>query len=285
MSKQNSILFFGFLITLFISLSIHILMLQVIGVGFPDHSPVPTISKLLNTWFSVLALFTFYYLGKERLSKKSIAIQTLIVFAIYSMIKESLIRANVMEAVVTTAWLFPFIKSAPGLLNYFILAFIIVLTNRFLYKKWQLIIASILAAAFIKSVLEPLMGSVFSPVIASYSYLAHEAIYQMPYGWEVMIPAYLTFAEPVFAAFLILYFIWEKIAVKNIHKIVLTGILISLMKGTLLPLFIYTPYMKLNLTSAMASEGQFTLEFLALGMLATFFWGWYRKPQYLAERR
>ncbi|KFF02781.1 hypothetical protein IX38_12480 [Chryseobacterium luteum] len=94
MSKQNSILFFGFLITLFISLSIHIVMLQVIGVGFPDHSPVPKIPKLLNTWFSVLALFTFYYLAKERLSKKSVVIQTLIVFAIYSMIKESLIRTS-----------------------------------------------------------------------------------------------------------------------------------------------------------------------------------------------
>ena len=145
MSRQNSILFFGVLITLFISLSIHILMLQVIGVGFPDHSPVPRIPKLLNTWFSILALFTFYYLAKERLTKRSIAIQTLIVFAIYSMIKESLIRANMMEGVVTTAWLFPFIKSAPGLLNYLILALIVVLINRFLLKKWQLLIASILA--------------------------------------------------------------------------------------------------------------------------------------------
>ena len=277
MSKQNSILFFGFSITLFISLSIHIVMLQVIGVGFPDHGPVPTIPKLLNTWFSVLALFTFYYLAKERLSKKSVAIQILIVFAVYSMIKESLIRANVMEGVVTTGWLFPFIKSAPGLLNYLILALIVVVTNRFLHKKWQLMIASIFATAFIKSVLEPLMGSVFSPIITSYSYLGHEAIYQMPYGWQVMIPAYLTFAEPVFAAFLILYFVWEKIAIKNFHRIILTGILISLMKGTLLPLFIYTPFMKSNLTSAIASEGQFTLEFLALGMLAAFFWGWYRK--------
>ena len=121
------------------------------------------------------------------------------------------------------------------------------------------------------------MDSLFSPVIASYSYMAHDAIYQMPYGWRVMIPAYLTFAEPVFASFLILYFIWEKIAVKNFHKIVLTGILISLLKGTLLPLFIYTPFMKSNLTAAIASESQFTLEFLALGMLAAFFWGWYRK--------
>jgi len=277
MSKQNGILFFGFSITLFISLSIHIVMLQVIGVGFPDHSPVPTIPKLLNNWFSVLALFTFYYLAKERLSKRSVAIQTLIVFAIYAMIKESLIRANVMEGVVTTSRLFPFIRSVPGLLNYFLLALIVVLTNRFLHKKWQLIIVSILATAFIRLVIEPLTGSVFNPVIASYSYLAHDAIYQMPYGWQVMIPAYLTFAEPVLAAFLILYFIWEKIAVKNFYKIVLTGILISLMKGTLLPLFIYTPFMKSDLASAIVSEAQFTLEFLALGMLAAFFWGWYRK--------
>ena len=99
MSKESRILFFGFLITLFISLSIHIVMLQVIGVSFPDHSTVPRIPKLLNTWFSVLALFTFYYLAKEGLSKKSVAIQTLIVFAIYAMIKESLIRANLMEGV------------------------------------------------------------------------------------------------------------------------------------------------------------------------------------------
>ncbi len=282
MIKQKSILFFGFLITLFISLSIHIVMLQVIGVGFPDHSPVPKIPKLLNTWFSILALFTFYYLAKEKLSKKSVAIQTLIVFAIYSMIKESLIRANVMEGVVTTAWLFPFIKSAPGLLNYLILALVVVLSNRFLYKKWQLLIASILATALYTSAVQPLMDAAFSPVIASYSYMAHEAIYQMPYGWQVMIPAYLTFAEPVFAAFLLLYFIWENIGVKNFHKIVLTSILISLLKGTLLPLFIYTPFMKSNLTSAIVSEAQFTLEFLALGILAALFWSWYRKPGHLA---
>ncbi|MEO5944242.1 MAG: hypothetical protein ABIP30_16145, partial [Ferruginibacter sp.] len=216
-------------------------------------------------------------LAKERLSKKSVVIQTLIVFAIYSMIKESLIRANIMEGVVTTAWLFPFIKSVPGLLNYLILALIVVLTNRFLNKKWQLLIASILATAFYVSALLPLMASVFSPIIASYSYMAHDEIYQMPYGWQVMIPAYLTFAEPVFAAFLILHFIWEKLAVENFYKIVLTGILISLLKGTLLPLFIYTPFMKSDLTAAIISESQFTLEFLALGMLAAFFWSWYRK--------
>ncbi|HFK5510771.1 TPA: hypothetical protein ACGZ9U_001687 [Elizabethkingia anophelis] len=125
----------GFIITILISLSIHIVMLQVIGVQYPDNSGIPLIPRLLNKWLSVLALFVFYYLAKDKLSKKLIIMQTIIVFCLYAMVKEVLIRANLMDGVVTTSWIFPFIKAVPQLLGYLILAFALVVINFLLIKN------------------------------------------------------------------------------------------------------------------------------------------------------
>jgi hypothetical protein len=252
-------------------------MLQVIGVQYPDNSGIPLIPRLLNKWLSVLALFVFYYLAKEKLSKKSIAIQTIIVFCLYTMVKEVLIRANLMEGVVTTSWIFPFIKAVPQLLGYLILAFALVVSNFFISKKWQLLGISILITCLLQFVLEPQLNSIFNPIISSYSYLAHDPIYELPYDWHVLVPAYLTFAEPVIAAFVIVYYIWEKLDGKAWQKIILIGILICLIKGMLLPVFLFTPYLKLNFIAAIASEIQFTLEFLAVGILTSIFWAWSRK--------
>ncbi|HFK5510770.1 TPA: hypothetical protein ACGZ9U_001686 [Elizabethkingia anophelis] len=116
------------------------------------------------------------------------------------------------------------------------------------------------------------MNSIFSPIIDSYAYLAHDPIYELPYDWHVLVPAYLTFAEPVIAAFVIVHYIWEKLNGKIWQKIILVGILICLIKGMLLPVFLFTPYLKLNFIAAIASEIQFTLEFLAVGILTSFFW-------------
>jgi len=277
MVKKNIILFFGFLVTVLLSLSIHIVMLQVIGVQYPDNSGIPLIPRLLNKWLSVLALFVFYYLAKDKLSKKSIVIQTIIVFCLYAMVKEVLIRANLMEGVVTTSWIFPFIKAVPQLLGYLILAFALVVSNFFISKKWQLFGISILITCLLQFVLEPQLNSIFEPIISSYSYLAHDPIYELPYDWHVLVPAYLTFAEPVIAAFVIVYYIWEKLDGKAWQKIILVGILICLIKGMLLPVFLFTPYLKLNFIAAIASEIQFTLEFLAVGILTSIFWAWSRK--------
>ncbi|MBK1896152.1 hypothetical protein [Chryseobacterium paridis] len=277
MAKKSIILFSGFIIAILVSLSIHIVMLQVIGVQYPDNSGVPLIPRLLNKWLSILALFIFYYLAKDKLSKKSIIIQSIIVFLLYSMLKEVLIRANLMEGVVTTSWIFPFIKAGPQLLGYLILAFALVISNFFIKKKWQLFMVSILITCLFQFIVEPMLNSLFAPIIASYSHLAHEAIYELPYGWHVLVPAYLTFAEPVIAAFVIVYYIWDNIAGKAWQKVVSIGILICLIKGALFPLFLFTPYLKLKFTSAVASEIQFTLEFLALGILTSAFWAWSQK--------
>jgi len=272
MSKQYLVLVWGFLAALIVSLSIHIVMLQNLGVPYPDHSTVPMLPRYINTGCSLLALLVFYHLASHRLSRLPLLLRCLLVFALYAMVKEALIRANVMEGVVTTAWVFPWIKSAPRLLSYLLVACAVVLLNPIIKRRWQMVLAAVVLAAVVMFGLEPLLGAVFNPIIGSFAYLAHDDVYAVPYGWQVMIPAYITYAEPVLASFVIVALTWQTIARQNNLRIVYSVLLGGFMKGALLPLFLYSPFLDLNFPTAMLSESQFTFEVLALALIVALTW-------------
>ena len=37
----------------------------------------------------------------------------------------------------------------------------------------------------------------FRHILASIAYLNHEEVYKAPYGWQIEVPAYITYMEPV----------------------------------------------------------------------------------------
>jgi len=107
-----------------------------------------------------------------------------------------------------------------------------------------------------------------------FSYLSHAVVYTAPYGWNVEIPAYLTFIEPVIACFVIVYNVWNNLSSRPWIRSLQFIVLIMAIRGVLLSPFINVFYADLPPLTAIASMGQFSLEGLTLAALTvgTFVW-------------
>jgi hypothetical protein len=88
----------------------------------------------------------------------------------------------------------------------------------------------------------------------------------------VLIPAYLTYAEPVIACMAVAYLVWEGLSRKPGKRMLQFCLLILSIRGMLLPTFLYSFYSKLRLPMAMLSESQFLFETLALAFLTALIW-------------
>ncbi|WP_419727935.1 hypothetical protein [Lichenicola sp.] len=275
-------LLLGMGLTLIAALSVHVVMLQGLHVPYPDNSIVGWPARYLNVALAMFATILFNRLADPRLSGYSWLPRSLVLFLIYSMLHEALVRAVVMDGVTTTAWTFSLLKNLPAIITNFITCIAIVLVSPRLDRLWQKALGAMLLAVLVWFVCKPALGWAFSGILESLSFLAHEDVYSEPYGWEVLVPAYITFAEPVVAAFLIAVLVWDRLSVHPWIRGAQLVALIMLMKGSVAPTLLYSIYLKSDLGTAMMSEGQFGLETLTLSVMTASFWHFSRRPPRLA---
>lgn len=88
----------------------------------------------------------------------------------------------------------------------------------------------------------------------------------------MLIPAYLTLAELVIACMLLAVWVWPGLSTKPGIRMLQFVALVLLMKGMLLPTFVYSFYSKTRLPLAMLSQSQFFFETLALAILTALVW-------------
>ena len=62
--------------------------------------------------------------------------------------------------------------------------------------------------------IRPALGIIFAPALKAGAHLDHPEVYAFPYGWRVLIPAYITYAEPVIACMCIAFLVWERLSAK-----------------------------------------------------------------------
>jgi len=264
-------LLIGMLMTLIVSLSIHVVMLQVLGIPFPDFAGVSAWASFLNAWFAMLALIIFCSLARPRLARFSAITQCVAVFVLYAMLKESA-RSIVMNGVVTTGWGYDVLAGVPGLVSSFVLASLVVITTPKLRGIWPKVAGAAAIAAVLIFVVRPLIQSGFAPVLKAAAPLDHAEVYPFPYGWQALIPAYLTYAEPVIACMLLAVLVWQGLSTKPGIRMLQFVALVLLVKGMLFPTFVYSFYSRARLPLAMLSQSQFFLETLALAILTALVW-------------
>ena len=264
-------LLIGMLIALVGSLSIHVVMLQVLGIPFPEFDGVSPWAPFLNTGLSVLSVIIFYSLARPRLVQFPMVIQYLVVFLLYAMLKESF-RGILINGVVTTGWEFDIVAGLPSLASAFVLTSLVVLLTPRLDALWMKVTAASAIAAFVIFAVRPLVRSAFAPALRAAAPLNHADVYAFPYGWHVLLPAYITYAEPVIACTLLAALIWQALSTRIEVRLMQFVLIILLVRGMLLPTLIYSFYSKLPLLSAMLSQSQFLFETIALGLLTAGAW-------------
>jgi hypothetical protein len=261
----------GIIVTVIVALSVHVVMLQVLGIAFPEDGGTAAWAKFLNNGGSVVAVIFFYSVAHETLARRNLLTRCLIVFLLYATLKESF-RGLIMAGYVTTAWTYATVDRLPSLLlNLVISCMVVVVTPRLRGALSKIIGGSLIAAVAIFGV-RPLIGAVFGPLKQSIAYLNHDDVYQVPYGLAVLVPAYITFIEPVLSCMIIVALVWNRRSAKPLLRLVQFVALIMFMRGMVFRTFIFGFYIKSSLGAAMLSESQFALETLALAVLTALIW-------------
>jgi hypothetical protein len=265
------VLLIGMAITLVVSLSFHVVMLQVLHVPYPDSSGVSRWAASVNTAFSIFATMVFYQLARLRMERISVVRQCLVVFALYAMLKETT-RIMVMMSIFTTAWRYQLLAGIPGLLYYLLAGSMIVVAGRSLRGWWMKAAGAVGIAGILIFAVNPWMTRLAAPLLHAIASLDHAEVYTFPYGWKVLVPAYATFAEPTVACMLVAVLVWRRLSATPMLRMVQFVLLIMLMMGRLLPTLLFSFYLKLPLPKAVLSESQFFLEAFALAFLTAVVW-------------
>jgi hypothetical protein len=270
------ILLIGAVLTAIAALSVHVVMLQILNVSFPDDAAAGKFPRYISLAGSLGATMAVYLLAKPDLRRFSLPVRCLIVFALLIALRELVVRAIVMDGVVTTAWT-SLLTHLPRLVGLLIACAVIVPVADRLDRLWQWALAAIVITAAYMFGVQPLVDMAFGPVLNALSYLAHDEIYQVPYGWQVMIPAYLTFAEPVAAVLAIAWLTWDRLSARPGVRVLQFVLLIMFMKGSVAPTLLYSFYIKGSLGAAIVSESQFALETLTLALMTAATWALSRR--------
>jgi hypothetical protein len=250
-----------------ISLSIHVVMLQVLGIPFPEAN-APRWASYLNLAGSTTALIAFQIVAQKNIDGwwRTIMISSLILF----MFKESL-RGVIMNGVVTTAWVFALAGIVAPLLLCIGVATLCAVFARRVRSPTGLVLAG-LTTGGLAIALQAIVGVAVSPLMAALASQAHPDIYQLPYPASVLIPAYLTFAEPVIGCCLMAAFIWGQLASGFPARLIIFTVLVVFLKGVVIRTIVYPGYMALPLVQGVVSQSQFLLEFAVLGVLTGTAW-------------
>jgi hypothetical protein len=247
-------------------------MLQGLHVPYPSGFPHVGIGSWLHAAPSVLGAIFLYALATDALKRRSFILRSLVLFFLITMLQEIFFRGPVMDGVVTTAWIFSFLSNVPRLLDWLLLSCLIVAVAPWLRSIWSKILASIALYALVFIACKPRIEHAFAPVINHFSYLAHDEVYGLPYGMHVLIPAYLTYAEPVIAALFVAALIWENLSPRATWRLVQFTLILLAIRRHLFALAIYPFYAKVSTITALLSMGQFTLETITLSLMTALTW-------------
>ena len=142
---------------------------------------------------------------------------------------------------------------------------------------WTKVAAAVTIAGVTAYLVTPLARSVLQPALNYISDLAPQSEWcKLPYGVNVLVPAYLSFSEPVVACFLAAALAWSGFSAARTGRYLQFSLLILAVKSQLITPFVYAAFAKTSVSSALASEGQFALEALVLALVTAISWNWVR---------
>ena len=263
----------GMLVALVVSLSVHVVMLQVLRIPFPEFRGVSPWAPFLNTTLAVLSVGIVYDLARPRLSRFSTVMNYGIVFVLYVMLKETF-RGILMNGVVTGDWRFDILAGLPSLVSGLVLTGLVVrMFPAVRTVGMKVAVAAVIAGTMMFAV-KPLLSLAFASLLKAAAPLDHADLYAFPYGWQVLIPAYLTYAEPVIACTLMASLIWQALSPNTAIRFLQFVLLVLTIRGMLLPTFLYSFYSRVPFAPAMLSQSQFLFETIALSALIGLAWRW-----------
>ncbi len=257
----------GVVFTAICALSVHAVMLQVLGAPFPDLSVVTTPYRFVIRATQTLGLIVFWQAASQTYDRSFFKKWGLL-FLVTAMLTESLFRGPFMDGYCTDAWVFIFVSNVPKLLNLAITCAIVAAAAPRLRLAWQTTLAAVIIAALVMFAFIPLISMAFAPVMKSIANLAPQSEWcKLPYGPNVLVPAYLSFVEPTLASMAAAILIWNRLSAFRAMRFLQFSLIILAINNQLVTPFFYAALAKSTLLVGLTSDGQFALEALTLAVL------------------
>jgi len=264
----------GILFTTVGALSVHAVMLQILNVPFPELSAISPAYKFAIRVMATLGLIVFWQLASQNIHGLFVK-KSAVLFLFSTMLTETLFRGPFMDAYCTTAWAFIFVANSQKVLTMAIASLMIVAATPKLPLVWQKLAGAIVITSLTAFAIGPLIGKGMAPVMAAIAHLAPQGEWcTLPYGPNVLIPAYLTFLEPVLACLAGATLIWDRLSPSRGLRFAQFTVLILAIKNQLVTPLVYAVLAKMPFLSALTSDGQFALEAVALALLTGIAWEW-----------
>ena len=262
-------LFAGMIVTVFLSLSVHAVMLQGFHVPFPYNFPNTGWAKLPDDTLTVLgAIFLSAHLPRN-IRKRSFGFRSALLFLLLASIREVLFRDPFMDFInLSNLTLYPFIDNLPKLIPLAVVA--IGVESSILRERsfWTSLIFAVVLAAIAALLVKPLANYSMAGLMHFTSAREGHQRYGVPYDWHILMPAYLTFFEPVIAALVIGGVIRRRLPAAPLVRFGITAALIIALKGPVFAALLNIWYANTGAFTAILSYAQFTFETMALGILA-----------------
>jgi hypothetical protein len=262
------ILIVGSIVTLMLSLSVHAVMLQVLHVPFPHNFPHIGWARVPDGILLVLGAIYLSTHLPQSIRKHSFGFRCTLLFLLLATVHENLFRGPFMEFInLSNFTLYPFIDNIPTLIPWAVIA---IGVESWIGHKRSLkvnlifaVLLAIVAGLFVK----PLANYAFASVMRFTEAREGHQRYGLPYNWHILLPAYITFFEPVIAAIAIGLAVRDNLPPRPLIRFGITVSLILALKGPMFAPLVNIHYANTAALTAVLSYAQFTFETIALGLL------------------
>ncbi len=262
------ILIVGAIVTMVLSLSVHAVMLQGLHVPYPYNFPSTGWARLPDGFLSVCGAIYLSARLPQSIRKRSFGLRCALLFLLLATIHEVFFRAPFMEFInLSNFTLYPFIDNIPKLIPLAVIAIGVESWTRHERSFRAHLVAAALLAATAGLLVKPFAYHAFAGVIHFTEAREGHERYGLPYDWHILLPAYLTFFEPVIAALVIGLAIRPKLPSTPLTRFGITATLILALKGPVFAPLVNIHYANTGALTAVLSYAQFTFETMALGIL------------------
>ncbi len=262
------VLIAGAIVTMASALSVHAYMLEGLHIPYPENFPKAGWARLPDGILSVLGYIYLSAHFPEKIRRCNFGYRCAFLFVLIATINEAFFRYPFMNFInLSGLTLYPFLDNIPRLIPFAVIAVgVESWTRRKTSLMADLSFAGLLAA-FAGVLVSHLANEAFAGVIHFTG--AREGVqrYGVPYDWHILLPAYLTFFEPVISALAIGCVVRQHLPTRLLTRFVITAALILAMRGPVFAPFVNIHYANSGPVTAMLSYAQFTFETMTLALL------------------
>lgn len=248
------------------SLSVHVFMLQVLGVPYPDLQGVGA-SGLVLVAVRMFALFVVVRLAPAAFLALPIAARIGLVALLDTMLAGN-IRSALMEGVVTEGLVAPALGLLAQLTTSLILAMILVVSRSLTRRLPVLTVVALATTAFMSLIVAPFISAIEEP----FAHLARPEIHTPPYGVAVLSWSYATFLETVSATLAVAWATSGALSRKPLVAALQFVVLVLALRGTLVMQLLFPWLMQTGFAASALSTSQFFLQDLVMASLTWWIW-------------